>query len=135
MGYQIRCRHCGKLALVSGIFNEGLVKEMIDKASDFLNVKANLIYSSSRHKPVAQARFMIIHALFYNSHLNLSKSDMGIILNRDHSTICHALVKIEDDLDTDVEFRENLKNLHLFLYGHLQFFVWTNKRKEILKIN
>lgn len=135
MGYQIRCRHCGKLALVSGIFNEGLVKELIDKSCDFLNVKSNLIYSGSRHAPVSRARFMIIHAVYYNSHLNLSKSDLGIILNRDHSTIIHALQKIEDYIDTDIDFREELKRFHLFLYGHLQFFVWTNKRKEILKID
>lgn len=58
------------------------------QASIGMGVSPRIVMGNSRARPIARARQAIMHSL----HLNgLSASEIGRILDRDHTTVIHGI--------------------------------------------
>ena len=73
------------------------------------NLSKGDLLSKSRNGEIALARQIAMYLV--RSMTNLSFVAIGQAFNRDHSTVMHALTKIEKMMKEDNTFRENIENL------------------------
>jgi hypothetical protein len=80
-------------------------KEIIKTISNFYNVD---ILSKSRKKNIISARHLAIYYVYKKT--TMSQMNCALLFNKDHSTIRHSIISIENLLSYDREFRkEKLK--------------------------
>ena len=98
---------------------ETIMKEI----SNYLDIPVGWIISNKRNKDICEARFMICDILY--RYFKLSLKQIGILLgNRDHTSVLHALRKIEIYCMDEI-FNERYRNVHKFTFGHDRFFRYT----------
>ena len=89
-----------------GSRNQEVVNNIINCVSQSLQVSREELFSEDRSRPVSDAR-MICYLLLFNNVKYISKSQIGRIFNRHHSTIIHGLDQAASLLETDREFQQN----------------------------
>ena len=68
-------------------------------------------------------RYLLADLLYHNKFLDLSLSEVGIIIGgRDHTTIIHGLRSIENMIFWEPEYKEKIRQLHLHVYHTLAYF-------------
>ena len=73
---------------------------VVDIVADHFNLTAQEIYSKNRSNKIAYPRQIAMYMC--RKHLGMSLADIGkSIGGKDHTTVMHALKKIEEDLKTD----------------------------------
>lgn len=105
---------------------------IIKKVSDYFEIPVGQILGKYRHREFVEAR-CIISDLLYRV-LNMGYKRIGRVLGgRDHSTIIHNVRRL-DDLCFDERYRERYIKLHMDIFGHTKYFVYTTehyvKQKE-----
>ena len=82
--------------------------------SDFFNLPADLLRAKTRKQEIVIARQV---AMYLSKELtNSSLKTIGLHFGgRDHSTVIHAYQSVEDRINTDTVFRQNIDQLRRFL--------------------
>ncbi len=86
------------------------ISEIMTKVADKTNVNVEEMISKSRHSRIIQPRFI---AMFLTRKLtSMTTTDIGKEFgDRDHSTVINAINKIEEDISSDAEFKEQIDDL------------------------
>jgi len=78
--------------------------------SSFFKINLDSLVGKGRTKEVAEARMIAI--FLTREYTNLSLKTIGLYFGgRDHSTVVHACRYVEERLNTDSRFSEQLKGL------------------------
>ncbi|MCL2039350.1 MAG: chromosomal replication initiator protein DnaA [Bacteroidetes bacterium] len=89
------------------------IEEIIDKVSNQYNIKAELIESKSRKQEIALARQIAMKLA--RKHTELSLKTIGEKFNRNHATVIHACLTIENLLDTDTKIKEQYEAIETLI--------------------
>lgn len=82
---------------------------VIEKVAAHYHVDSKLIKGKSRTKQVMLARQVAMYILC--NRLGLSTTQVGKIMDRDHSTVCYALQSIEAKMNSDAILSETIHSL------------------------
>ena len=97
--------------------------QVIELSCDFLCVNQSDVISKKRHRNLCDARHMISDLLYNDGYLNLSLSNIGLILGgRDHTTILNSKKIVKNLIFSNDDFREKLMKLHLHVYHTTRYF-------------
>ena len=81
------------------------VKELTDIVCDLLGIHNDVLTKIRTHK-VARARVLSI-SIFYRLNRDMSRTDIGGLFDRDHSTVNHLLSRHKEWMKTDKEYLED----------------------------
>lgn len=81
-------------------------KKIEDTVSFFYEIPMEQIMSKSRRRERVLCRHIIRY--FYNKHISKSPSQAARVYDIDHTTIYHSIKYVEDMMDVDKEFKEEI---------------------------
>lgn len=85
------------------------IDTVIANTCEQYNISIDDIKSKSRKGPIVIPRLLTMHILRYNTLLTLD--EIGIIFNRDHTTVINAVKSTNNMLQTDYDFKEEYQKL------------------------
>ena len=88
---------------------------IIEETARFYNITAEDIKGRLKTKNITLPRQISMYII--RTRANLSLNDIGDIFGRDHSTILHAINKIEEDIKNDGEFAKTIKDIISNIYS------------------
>ena len=98
-------------------------EEIIESVCKYFKVDYLKVIGKDRYRNLADARHISMHLLRNDLFLNLSLCEIGKFFNKkDHTTIMHAIKKIENISYTNNFFREQLQEIYLFVYKTLRYY-------------
>ena len=84
--------------------------EMIaEKVCDHYNIDTELIYGKSRKREISDARQVVMYLA--KKHTQLSSTNIGTRLSRNHATVLHACKTIEERLTIEKPLQEEIENI------------------------
>jgi chromosomal replication initiator protein len=97
--------------------------EIIDITCNYLKIDKERLISKIRKRSLVMGRYLLADLLYHNKFLDLSLSEVGIIIGgRDHTTVIHGLQSIKNMIFCEPEYKEKIKQLHLHVYHTLAYF-------------
>ena len=91
-------------------------KEIIQAVSKHYSIKPAIITGTRRQKEIALARHVAMFLL--KSLLTLSYAEIGqLFSNRDHTSVIHAVTKINDRLKTDTALQQDINTIKATIFG------------------
>ncbi len=84
--------------------------EIIEETAKFFGLEAKDIKGTSRTKEINQARQISMHLIRHITSLSLK--EIGQIFNRDHTTVMHALDKVDKLIKEDKQTSEIIKDIN-----------------------
>jgi len=82
-------------------------QDVIDAASKYFSVGKRALLGTSRARPIARPRQIVMYLL--RTHLGFPLEEVGrLIGNRDHTTVMHAVKKITHLASADAQIREDI---------------------------
>lgn len=94
-----------------------LPKEIIGAVASYYHLKPVVICGEKRQKEIIRARHLAMFLL--KSQLDLSYSEIGkIFSNRDHTSVLHAVNKINTDLSKNSLLNQDLSAIKIALFSH-----------------
>ena len=94
-----------------------ITSDLVLAGSKMFRVHPDVLYADNRTAFVCRARFGLYLAFYLRG---ASKTQVGRIMRRDHSTIIHGLIRAERMMEKDESFKRvvnGLVNMHVDL-GH-----------------
>jgi chromosomal replication initiation ATPase DnaA len=99
-----------------------------------MHIPVSDVLKKDRHQSVVHIRMMIAYLLKRDRYLNMSLKSIGFTIGkRDHSTVIHAIKRIEADMDCYPEFRELLYDCFMYVYGSDSYFPENYKKKLVIR--
>tara|TARA_R100001198_G_C5240753_1_gene218063 strand:+ start:3355 stop:3900 length:546 start_codon:yes stop_codon:yes gene_type:complete len=94
-------------------------QESIRKACHFLRISEEILLSGCRERSYVDARSMLTALFRYHSRASKTYSDIGRIMNRDHSTAIYSLRK-HDSMTTLTKRGKAMHPQYVYTYGMLK---------------
>ena len=93
-------------------------KEIIQAVANHYSLKQAVLIGTRRQKEIALARHVAMFLL--KSLLSLSYAEIGqLFSNRDHTSVMHAVAKINDHLKTDNALQEDINAIKATIFGNI----------------
>ena len=73
------------------------------------NIDSSLIYGKTRKREISDARQLVMY--FARKETQLSSTNIGMRLDRNHATVLHAIKQIEQRLSVEKSFREEVEKI------------------------
>ena len=73
------------------------------------NIDVDLLYGKSRKREISDSRQLVMYLA--KKHTQLSSTNIGLRLSRNHATVLHACKNIEERLTVEKELREELEKI------------------------
>lgn len=109
---------------------------IIREIANFLMIPVGRVIGDRRDGNIVFARHWICDVLYSDTFLNLSLKNIGrLIGGRDHTTVMHSIGKVSNLCETDPEYRERYRQMHIFLYNTDKHFRYTDKYFKMQKEN
>jgi chromosomal replication initiation ATPase DnaA len=89
---------------------EKIANETINKICEFLDLNVTLFKSHSRKRRYVDARVMF-SAYILSSYTRVSLDQIGLMINRDHSTIHHNKGRHEDAMEFITSYKDTYNRL------------------------
>lgn len=103
-------------------------EEIIREVCQFYMVSIGRVIGNRRDGNIVAARHIIADMLYSDTFLKLSLKNIGRLLGgRDHTTTLNSIKRIRNLCETDPEYREKYRNLHIFIYNTDKHFRYTEK--------
>ncbi|MDO4510641.1 MAG: chromosomal replication initiator protein DnaA [Bacteroidales bacterium] len=80
-----------------------------EKVADHCNIDSALLYGKSRKREISDARQLLMY--FAKRETQLSSTNIGLRLNRNHATVLHACKQIEERLTVEKAFQEEVQKI------------------------
>jgi chromosomal replication initiator protein len=80
-----------------------------EKVCEHYNIDTDLIYAKSRKREISDARQVVMYLV--KKHTQLSSTNIGLRLSRNHATVLHACKNIEERLSVDKQLQEDLETI------------------------
>ena len=91
------------------------IEHIINEVCAYYQVKTQDIITPSRKQSVVQARQITMYLT--QKHTNMSSSQIGNRVGRDHSTVLHSCSLVEKKLGSDKAFRGDIEQIEKSLFG------------------
>ena len=93
-----------------------LTFEMIaEKVADFYNLETDQLFGKSRKREISDARQLLM--FFAKTKTQLSSTNIGLRLARNHATVLHACKQVEQRMGIERKFREEVAAIEKQLKG------------------
>lgn len=76
----------------------------LNKVCNEFNLTTKQLRGRSRKREIVDARSILMHLLYMR--LNMTSTEAGKYLNRDHSTVLYNCKKVNNLMDVDRDFKE-----------------------------
>lgn len=96
----------GKGDSISGPVTKATPSDIVGAVSDYFSVGKRQLLGSSRSRPIALPRQILMYLL--RTQLGLPLEEVGRLVGRDHTTVMHAVDKVTNLVSADVQIREDL---------------------------
>lgn len=83
--------------------------EIIDMCRKYFGVSEILLKGRKRDRDLAACRHLAVYLI--DKHCNYTKSNIARLLNRDHTTVIHAIKRVNNSLFTKMDLYDDLKYL------------------------
>lgn len=84
--------------------------EIISEAvANHYNIDSELLYGKSRKREISDARQLVMY--FAKNETQLSSTNIGLRLSRNHATVLHACKQIEQRLSVEKTFKEEVEKI------------------------
>ena len=80
---------------------------IVETVSRFYNIDEQLLYGKSRKREISDARQLVMYLT--KKTTQLSSTNIGLKLSRDHATVLHACKQIEQRLSIEKKFRHEVE--------------------------
>jgi chromosomal replication initiator protein len=100
--------------LVGKTQKEITVDQILSKVCEYYGLQSEMLQTKSRKREIVQARQA---AMYFSKNLtNSSLSAIGAIIGkRDHSTVLHACKTVKNMIETNAEFKRQMREIELLL--------------------
>lgn len=97
-------------------FKTVLERDRIVKAvCDYFKISKTSLVRGGRHTKYAHARYIAF--LLLHKHTVLTKSEIGKIFNKDHTTVIHGIKKVNDLISVNYEIADHLAAIRSNILG------------------
>ena len=91
-----------------------LTFEMIaETVASFYNLDTDLLFGKSRKREISDARQVLMY--FAKGKTQLSSTNIGLRLARNHATVLHACKQVEQRMGIERKFREEVETIEKML--------------------
>lgn len=119
------CNRC-ECKLGGKLLKELTPDYLIKMVCDSLSIPVGRLIGNRRDRNYCEARHMICDMLY--NDLKLTKERIGrLIGGRHHSTVINSIRTCENWCLTDYEFKKKYLRVHLLVYGHVNYFRYTDE--------
>lgn len=80
-----------------------------EKVANHCNIDSALLYGQSRKREISDARQLLMY--FAKKETQLSSTNIGLRLNRNHATVLHACKQIEQRITVEKSFQEEVQKI------------------------
>ena len=109
--------------------------DIILKVCNLLGVPVGKTLGTDRHSNYVVARYIISDILYSDRILIMSLKQIGRLLgNRDHTTVMNSIRNVSNRCETDMDFREKYRQIHIDLYGSDIYFRYSDKYYQFQKM-
>lgn len=105
---------------------------LLKHISDTLQIPVHAIKSKSRKPDLVLARHIFCYLAKHSSDYNLTLHEIGNFIGRDHSLVCHAEHRINNDID--VKYKPTLSALNKVQYQKVSSYLLTYKPINLVNL-
>ena len=83
---------------------------LVDVVADFYNINTDDIYGKSRKREISDARQVLMY--FAKIEAQMSSTNIGLRLSRNHATVLHACKQIEERMSVEDKLKDEIAQIH-----------------------
>lgn len=92
------------------IFEHKLILETV---ASYFGIEARFFWHKTRKKEVVEMRHIAIY--FIRNYTKMTVTQIGVIFQRDHTSILHAIHQVSNLMQSDPEYKKHIEYLAILL--------------------
>lgn len=88
------------------------LQQILTPGSEYFGIKENILTGRWRNRDITGPRMMIILFMVYEG---FKVSPIGLLFNRDHSSVSHSTKTMKDLIETEPHTKEIYDNMEIFI--------------------